>query len=116
MRMAYDDEDNVPMSDDAFDRIDQDGHNPTVYGSFSEMKAMESDPVPMTSNCHERCRFSKFCYRTFGDKGSNRADFPDECALYYKLDDLMEEAKDIPFFDPDDIPEEEEGFEDESDS
>ena len=34
-----------------FDRIDQDGHNPTVYGSYAEMKAVESslpfdDPEP----------------------------------------------------------------------
>ena len=33
------------------DRIDQDGHNPTVYGSYAEMKAVESslpfdDPEP----------------------------------------------------------------------
>ena len=37
----YDDEDNAPMSDDVFDRIDVNGHNPTVYGSFAEMKAVE---------------------------------------------------------------------------
>ena len=38
---AYDDEDNAPMNDEAFDRIDLGGHNPTVYGSWSEMKAAE---------------------------------------------------------------------------
>lgn len=27
-----------------FDRIDQDGHNPTTYGSFAEMVAAESIP------------------------------------------------------------------------
>jgi len=107
MAYLYDDEDNAPMNEETFDRIDMDGHNPTVYGSFAEMKAIETDPVPMTSNCHERCRYSKFCYQTYKCKGSNRSDFPDECALFYKIDDLMEEAKDIPFYDPDDIPEEE---------
>ena len=37
----YDDEDNAPMNDEAFDRIDKDGHNPTVYQSYAEMKAEE---------------------------------------------------------------------------
>ena len=108
MLNAYDDEDNVPMHDEVWDRIEKDGHNPTVYGSFAEMRAAEKDPVPVTSNCHDRCRYSKICFKTYKCKGSNRADFPDECALHYKIDDLMMEARDIPFFDPDDIPEEEE--------
>ena len=44
MRQAYDDEDNAPMTDDLFDRIDQGGHNPTVYGSYAQMKAEEALP------------------------------------------------------------------------
>lgn len=96
----YSDEDNAPMSMELFDRIDQDGHNPTVYGSYAEMVAVEkglsfTDPTPADKNCHERCRYSKECWKLFNCKGSNRADFPDECAMYYKLDDLAMEAMDI---------------------
>ena len=52
-RYIYNDEDNYPMNDDAWDRIDQDGHNPTVYGSMAEMKAAETqdlldDELPFT--------------------------------------------------------------------
>lgn len=57
----YNDEDNVPMPADIFDRIDADGHNPTVYGSYAEMMAAEkeeavpfSDPPPDGCwNCRE---------------------------------------------------------------
>jgi len=31
----YDDEDNAPMNDEMFDRIDQNGNNPTVYTSYA---------------------------------------------------------------------------------
>ncbi len=37
MPIIYDDEDNVPMIDDPWDS----DHNPTVYLSRAEMKAME---------------------------------------------------------------------------
>ena len=85
MLHAYDDEDNAPMHESM---------------------------LPADKNCHERCRYSKQCWEIFHEKGSHRSDFPDECALYYKIDDLMMEARDIPFYDPDDIPEEEEELED----
>ena len=87
MAYIYNDEDNAPMDD----RM-----------------------LPAEKNCHDRCRYSKLCWETFQCKGSHRADFPDECALYYKIDDLMMEARDIPFYDPDDIPEEEEALEDDT--
>ena len=87
MPYIYNDEDNVPMDD----RM-----------------------LPAEKNCHERCMYSKQCYETFHCKGSHRGDFPDECALYYKIDDLMQEARDIPFFDPDNIPEEEEALDDDT--
>ena len=53
-RFVYDDEDNVPMNDDAFDRIDQNGHNPTVYTSYAEMKAEEALPFTDVPDC-EHC-------------------------------------------------------------
>lgn len=46
---------------------------------------------PKKRNCHEYCRYGKYCRYC---KGSDGAD-PDECAMYYKIDDLMNEARDI---------------------
>lgn len=43
MPYIYDNEDNAPMNREAFDRIDQDGHNPTVYRSYAEMRAAEKE-------------------------------------------------------------------------
>lgn len=40
----YNDEDNAPMSRELFDRIDENGHNPTVYTSYAEMRAAEAVP------------------------------------------------------------------------
>ncbi|MBP5728354.1 MAG: hypothetical protein J6Y48_14890 [Clostridia bacterium] len=50
MPYIYNDEDNVPMNDDAFDGI----HNPTVYSSRSEMKAAEQ-PLPFTDPPENGC-------------------------------------------------------------
>ena len=60
----FDDEDNEPMY---YNLLDQDGHNPTVYNSTAEMKAVESgipfDDPPSDGcwNCLEydgsRCHF-----------------------------------------------------------
>lgn len=52
----YNDEDNVPMMEQNFDRIDQGGHNTTVYTSYAEMKAAERAPfeeefVKRCGNC-----------------------------------------------------------------
>ena len=44
MPYIYNDEDNVPMNEDQFDRIDRNGHNPTVYTCFAEMRAAEKIP------------------------------------------------------------------------
>ena len=110
MPYLYDNEDNEPMNPDNFPAEPErdcehckhyDGRDCTSWDCKMELK---EEPLPFTDppepiqadkNCHERCRYSKVCFRLFGDKGSNRADFPDECALYYKLDDLALEAADI---------------------
>ena len=47
--------------------------------------------IDPNKNCHEYCHYGKMCRYL---KGSNGVD-PDECAMYYKLDDLMNEARDI---------------------
>ena len=48
---VYNDEDNVPMNQEAFDA---DGHNTTVYTSYAEMKAMDN-PLPFTDPEPKRC-------------------------------------------------------------
>jgi hypothetical protein len=50
----YSDEDNAPMNEEAFDRIDQNGHNPTVYGSYAEMK-VEEKALPFTDPPENGC-------------------------------------------------------------
>ena len=48
MAYIYNDEDNAPMNDDQFDRIDQNGHNPTVYLSEYEARMYDKygEPEP----------------------------------------------------------------------
>ena len=46
---------------------------------------------PLNKNCHEYCPYRKMCRYVEGSNGMD----PDECAMYYKLDDLMNEARDI---------------------
>ena len=79
MGFCYDDEDNVPMTQDMFDRIDPNGHNPTVYTSYAEMKAAESlpftDPEEEDRNCNDCVHFNgKFC-TTWDCKFSLREEF-----------------------------------------
>ena len=59
MRNAYEDEDNAAMSGELFDRIDQDGHNPTVYGSYAEMRAAEK-ALPFEDPPGNGCRNCTF--------------------------------------------------------
>lgn len=46
---------------------------------------------PLKKNCHNYCRYGKMCRYVKGCDGMN----PDDCAMYYKLDDLMNEARDM---------------------
>ena len=68
MPYIYNDEDNAPMNDEMLDRIEQNGHNPTIYSSYAEMIAAEkemdlpfTDPPDGCWNCmnfdwkHEAC-------------------------------------------------------------
>jgi hypothetical protein len=54
MPYIYNDEDNVPMNDEAYDRLDHNGHNPTAYTSYAEMKADEQ-PLPFTDQPEKGC-------------------------------------------------------------
>lgn len=47
--------------------------------------------IDPNKNCHEYCRYGKQCRYL---KGSNGMD-PDECAMYYKIEDIMMDARDI---------------------
>lgn len=87
MSYIYNDEDNAPMNDHNIDGI-----------RYLHMAA--------DKNCHQCCRHSQECWQVYQCKGSNRGDFPDECFYYHRLDDLEMEVRDMPFYDPDDIPEE----------
>ena len=45
----------------------------------------EVDP---NKNCHEYCRYAKYCRYQKGSNGMN----PDDCAMYYKIEDLIWDA------------------------
>ena len=47
--------------------------------------------IDPNKNCHEICRFGKVCLYKKGINGMN----PDDCAMFYKLDDLRNDAMDI---------------------
>ena len=47
--------------------------------------------VDPNKNCHNYCQYGKMCRYVKGENGRN----PDDCAMYYKLDDLNNEAKEI---------------------
>jgi hypothetical protein len=104
MPYIYNDEDNAPMNDDAMPAENfpveerdckhcqnHDGDQCQVW----DCHFVKREPVPALNKCHERCRYSKPCWELFKCNGSDQADFPDECALYYKLDDLAMDAQDI---------------------
>ena len=41
-----------------------------------------------TRNCKERCHYSKYCHQKGWDDLN-----PDDCAWYYKIDDLLNDAR-----------------------
>jgi len=54
-----------------------------VNGKYTDEKA--------NKNCHEYCPYGKMCRYMDGFIGM----VVDECAMYYKLDDLMNDARDM---------------------
>lgn len=57
-----------------------------------------------TRNCKEYCRYSKLCYQKGWDDLK-----PDDCAWYYKIEDLIMDAKySHNDYDPDEPEDEEE--------
>ena len=49
---------------------------------------MQGDP---TKNCHEYCHYAKQCLYVKGEIGLIET----ECAMYWKIEDIMNDAKDI---------------------
>lgn len=47
--------------------------------------------IDPNKNCHEYCIYSKMCRYCKGENGID----PYDCAMFYKLDDLNNDAKDI---------------------
>ena len=47
--------------------------------------------MPEQRNCHEYCIYGKMCRYCKGEVGTD----PYDCSMYYKLDDLNNDAKDI---------------------
>lgn len=47
--------------------------------------------IDPSKNCHEYCRYGKQCRYLKGGNGVN----PDDCGMYYKIDDIMQEAREI---------------------
>ena len=47
--------------------------------------------IDPNKNCHEYCRFGKMCRFLNGEVGLD----PEECVMYYKIDDLLMDAQDI---------------------
>lgn len=47
--------------------------------------------IDPNKNCHEYCIYSKMCRYCKGENGMD----PYDCTMFYKLDDLNNDAKDI---------------------
>ena len=57
-------------------------------------------------NCKEYCRFREACDKFYpGIEGEDGLD-PNDCPVAWKIEDLSNDS--VPFYDPDEIPEEEE--------
>ena len=59
----------------------------------SKLETLKERPswCPKESNCHNYCRYGKQCRYKKGENGIN----PEDCAMYYKIEDLLREADDI---------------------
>ena len=60
-----------------------------VTGANLEKISSKPSWCPHKRNCHEYCHYAKYCRYEKGTDGMN----PDECAMYYKIDDLMNDAR-----------------------
>lgn len=47
--------------------------------------------IDKTRNCHEYCRYGKQCRYLKGGNGV----VPEDCGMYYKIEDIMADSRDI---------------------
>ena len=55
------------------------------------MGYLQDGKIDPEKNCHEYCPYGRSCRYVDGAKGFDWK----ECAMYYKIDDLMQDARDI---------------------
>ena len=82
----FDSEDNAPMCGEMIDF-------PLPKITEGRMMIMErvNPDIDPNKNCHEYCRYGKQCRYLTGGNGVD----PDNCAMYYKIDDIMIEAREM---------------------
>lgn len=82
----FDSEDNAPMCGEMIDF-------PLPKITEGRMMIMErvNPDIDPNKNCHEYCRYRKQCRYEDGSNGKD----PDNCPMYYKIDDIMNEARDM---------------------
>ena len=51
---------------------------------------MMNEIIP-NKNCHEYCRYGKYCRYLKGEIGAD----PEECGMYYKIEDIEAEAREM---------------------
>ena len=93
---SYDDEDNAPMNENAFDR---DGHNPTVYNSAYEARMYDKygEPEPKQEKpddgCWNCCQYDGDCCHKHWNNNEPEyyIDWRDDKAPDDKCDDWEEE-------------------------
>ena len=76
---------------------------PYIYND-EDNAPMDERLLPADKNCHSRCQYSKICYEKFQCKGSHDPNYPYECAIYDKIQDILMDT--VPFYDPDEPDEE----------
>ena len=47
--------------------------------------------IDPNKNCHEYCRYGKYCRYLKGEIGAD----PEECGMYYKIEDIEAEAREM---------------------
>ena len=82
----FDSEDNAPMCGEMVDY-------PLPKITEGRMMIMErvNPDIDPNKNCHSYCRYGKQCRYLDGGNGVD----PDNCGMYYKIDDIMFEAREM---------------------
>lgn len=88
MPYIFDGGDNAPMCGEMMEN-----HLPKI--AEGRMMVMERcDPftqVDPNKNCHSYCRYAKWCKYIEGGNGV----VPEDCGMYYKIEDILADAREI---------------------